>query len=150
MQRKTPDRNSHYIGNKEQKYTYRNKTEKTTDSRKTLTSCGFSLFCRKNILCRSRYEKWEKCFQTAAGFFSNRKSQKSGKRLFPFEMELRFFKKCVLFPFEMGKGRKLTFLKNFPLYQKQGCKIAKYFPIAMETGGQNRENSIPIIPETKG
>jgi len=27
-----------------------------------------------------------------------------------------FFKKSVLFPFEMGKGRKLAFLKNFPLY----------------------------------
>ena len=61
-----------------------------------------------------------------------------------------FFKKCVLFPFEMGKGRKLTFLKNFPLYWKQGRKIAKYFPIAMETGCRNRKNSIPIIPETKG
>ncbi len=35
-----------------------------------------------------------------------------------------FFKKCVLFPFEMGKGRKLAFLKNFPLYRKQEGKIA--------------------------
>lgn len=29
----------------------------------------FSLFCSKNILCRSRYEKWEKCFQTADSVF---------------------------------------------------------------------------------
>ncbi|MGI6053716.1 MAG: hypothetical protein ACOYA8_02505, partial [Clostridium sp.] len=35
---------------------------------------------------------------------------------------------------KMGKGRKLAFLKNFPLYRKQGCKISKYFPIAKETG----------------
>jgi len=48
------------IGNKERKHICHNKPEKTTDSRKTLTGCGFFLFCRKNILCRSRYEKWEK------------------------------------------------------------------------------------------
>lgn len=61
-----------------------------------------------------------------------------------------FALKRVLFPFEMGKGQKLAFLKNFPLYWKQGCKISKYFPIAKETRGQNRENPIPIIPETRG
>ena len=61
-----------------------------------------------------------------------------------------FFKKCVLFPFEMGKERKLAFLKNFPLYRKQGCKISKYFPIAKETRSRNRKNAIPIKPETRG
>lgn len=61
-----------------------------------------------------------------------------------------FALKCVLFPFEMGKGQKLAFLKNFPLYRKQGRKISKYFPIAKETRGQNRENPIPIISETRG
>ena len=61
-----------------------------------------------------------------------------------------FFKKCVLFPFEMGKERKLAFLENFPLYRKQGCKISKYFPIAKETRSRNRKNAIPIKPETRG
>lgn len=51
MQRKTPGRNSHYIGNKEQKHICHNKSEKTMDSRKTLTGCGLSLFYSKKIYC---------------------------------------------------------------------------------------------------
>lgn len=50
MQRKTQGRNSHYIGNKEQKHTCHNKSEKTMDSRKTLTGCGLSLFYSKKII----------------------------------------------------------------------------------------------------
>lgn len=50
MQRKTPGRNSHYIGNKEQKHACHNKSEKTTDSRKTLTGCGFFSFLQKKYI----------------------------------------------------------------------------------------------------
>lgn len=93
---KTADRNSHCIGNRERKHTCHNKPEKTTESRKTLTGCGFSLSSEKTEAYRDGYEKWENCFRTAACFFYNGKSQKSEKRLFPFEMELRFFQKMCL------------------------------------------------------
>ena len=78
------------------------------------------------------------------------KAQNPENACFLLKWNCDFFKKCVLFPFEMGKGRKLAFLKNFPLYRKQGCKISKKFPITKETRGQNRENPIPIIPEIRG
>lgn len=64
--------------------------KKVMDSRKTLTGCGFSLSSEQTESYRDGYEKWEKCFRTAACFFYNGKSQKSEKRLFPFEMEMRF------------------------------------------------------------
>lgn len=151
MQRKTQGRNSHYIGNKEQKHICHNKSEKTMDSRKTLTGCGLSLFYSKKIYCAAAGTKNGKSvFRQPLVSFLIGKVENSENACFLLEWKCDFFKKCVLFPFEMGKGRKLAFLKNFPLYQKQGCKISKYFPIAMETGGRNRKNSIPIIPETKG
>lgn len=87
---KTADRNSHCIGNRERKQTLHSYLKKAMDSRKTLTDCGFSLSSEQTESYRDGYEKWEKCFRTAACFFYNGKSQKSEKRLFPFEMEMRF------------------------------------------------------------
>ena len=54
------------IGNKERKHTCHNKPEKTTDSWKTLTGCGFSLFSRK-IYCAAAGTKNGK--RTKIGIF---------------------------------------------------------------------------------
>ena len=104
MQRKTQGRNSHYIGNKEQKHICHNKSEKTMDSRKTLTGCGLSLFYSKKIYCAAAGTKNGKSvFRQPLVSFLIGKVENSENACFLLKWKCDFFKKCVLFPFEMGK-----------------------------------------------